>query len=285
MEKTRELGEICVSMSGKGCDADDNGNTDFKIQLKAEFEYLRSAMFTPGARFFVDGKLRMWYAAQIDKMATKYFNKVETKQMTARKAVTHASYFRNVWMNVVRIGTHPIGFAKALDLKVKGTPLRKLLVKNTVDWFSQKDLPSHLSENDKRTLGKPIAAEMNAKLSYKEKLQLYLKADSKTKTEILKYTIKSAGRSNSTITKRFKDLKGFELIERELLFVTLLLSLHNILVADDKVAAAEHEAILLAAMYSGGLLGGEIGMLFGGPGALIGSILGSAIAAFLVESN
>ncbi|CAI3960119.1 unnamed protein product [Commensalibacter communis] len=260
---------------------DNNGDEGV---LKAEFEYLRSVMFTPGARFFLDGKLRMWYAAKIDKMAKKYFNKVETRQMTVRQAVTRASNFRNVWMSVVRMGTHPIGFAKALDLKAKGTPLRKLLVKNTVDWFSQKDLPSHLSEDEKRKLGKPIAKEMNKRLSYKEKIQLYIKADPTIKTEILKYTIKSAGRSNSKITERFKNLKGFELIERELLVVTLLLSLHNIIVADDKVAAAEHEAILLAAMYSGGLLGGEIGMLLGGPvGALTGSILGSAIAAFLVD--
>jgi len=93
--------------------------------------------------------------------------------------------------------------------------------------------------------------------------------------------VNSAGKSNPQVTLM---MRRFSAAGRGLLVLSLAVSIYQVAIAEDHVAAAQREAAVTGAGIGGGIAGGALAGLACGPGApvcvTVGAFVGGVLAAF-----
>lgn len=224
---------------------------DDQREFDAIIAALRAEIANAAAIATVDSAARAAYDRQIRAMASELRNMARSGQISWSQAAREASEIRNVVMEVIRGRSTPVGRAVAESLKSQGKTLNEMIAKKTLELFPNSDFN---------------------KLTVAQQNRVY--------SEI----VKSAGKSNPRITAR---MRAFSRVGRGLIFVSVAISVYNIAMAEDKVAATGREAAVIGAGIGGGVAGGALAGLACGPGApvcvTVGAFVGGALAAIGVD--
>ncbi|CAI3951645.1 unnamed protein product [Commensalibacter communis] len=282
---------------------DDN---QYKEKYYREIDDLRIAVGTLGARLGWDTNVRRIYTVAIQKMSQNIENQIQRGKITYRQGYLIANKRRNFIMDAVREVTHSIGLSFAKEEKPEGKTARALLSHYAITEHVEKtiELPSHLTDKDKKNIIREEVKKMKKNLTSAQQKKMYLDLPHKEKEIIIHRARKAAGDAQKEVLERLKepptelpkgktnmfggktDIYGrVNKTGRYLFYLSISISIYNILTANDKVAAAEHEAILQGVMFVGGWTAGTVGAALGGPpGAYIGAMVGSTLAVYLTDS-
>lgn len=213
---------------------------------------LRGDVAAAAATLTNDSAVRQAYQRTIEAVVADLQQKVRTGTLTWTQAAEQANEIRNVTMETARVRSSPVGRALAEQIKSKGKTLNELIAKYTIAKFGPE-------------------AQFNS-LTVAEKELIY--------GEIVAAASRSNPRVNASMLRWSRAGRG-------LIFLSLAVSVYNVANADDKVAAAGHEAAVTGAGIAGGMAGGALAGLACGPGApvcvTIGAFVGGAAAAFGVD--
>ncbi len=149
-------------------------------------------------------------------------------------------------MEVIRTRSTPVGLAIAQQMKQQGRTLNELIAKKSQALF-----------------GKGV--------SYSN---LTLEQQNKVYSEI----VKSAGKSDLKVTAAMKKLSR---AERELLFLSIALSVYTVATAENKFDAAGKEIAITGVGIGGGIAGGALAGLACGPGAPVCVTVGAFVVQLL----
>lgn len=274
-------------------------------ELDKVFDDIRIAVANLGIRLHWDRHIRQIYTNRIGDMRRGYLKKVYLGDMTLDQAYVEASIARNRIMNEVRKITHSIGYFQAKKQKEDGKSVKNLLKNYTLRMYVKENvkIPHYLSSNQKKKFIKEQVEAMKAQLSSEEQLKMYEDLPEHKKTMIKKDILIGSGNPQEVVmealknprifdaeTKKFNAIGTLNAIGKYTLYVSLLVSLYNIITADDKIAATEHELMGYGAgavgMYAGGFVGGALLTPFGLGifGAYGGGLIGSFLAIHLMDS-
>lgn len=202
-----------------------------------------------GAHMGIDGAARVQYGRLIRAMADELRDQAETGRITWAQAAEKANETRNAVMEMIRSRSTPVGRAMAEQLKREGRTLNELIGRKV----------AQLHGPDAQ-FGRLTPSQQNA---------------------VYAEIVASAGKSNPQVTQLMRRLST---AGRGLLVLSLALSVYQIAVAEDKVAAAQREAVVTGAGIGGGIAGGALAGLACGPGApvcvTVGAFVGGVLAAF-----
>lgn len=220
----------------------------FESTIKA----MESELANAGAHLSIDATARLHYSQQIKAMADELRNQVINGRLTWRQAAEEAQQTRNVIMELLRGRSTPVGRAFAERLKPEGRTLNQLVAKKAVQLFG-----------DGADFAKLLPAQQDA---------------------VYAAIVKSAGKSDPAVNALMRRASR---AGRGLLILSLGVSVYNVATAEDKLAAAGHEALVTGAGFAGGVAGGALAGLACGPGApvcvTVGAFIGGALAAFGVD--
>lgn len=202
-----------------------------------------------GAHMGIDGAARAQYGRLIRALSNELRTQAQSGQITWAQAAERAHEARNAVMEVIRSRSTPVGRAMAERLKREGRTLNELIARKVTQL--------HGPQAD---FGRLAPAQQNA---------------------VYAEIVASAGKSNPQVTQMMRRLST---AGRGLLVLSLALSVYQIAVAEDRVAAAKREAVVTGAGIGGGIAGGALAGLACGPGApvcvTVGAFVGGVLAAF-----
>jgi len=277
-----------------------------KEQFHKEIDDLRIAVGTIGARLGWDTNVRRIYTVAIQKMSQKIENRINRGEITYRQGYLIANKRRNIIMDVMREVTHSIGLSFAKEEKPEGKTAKFLLSHYAITEHVEKtiELPSHLSSDERKNSISKEVKRIEKNLSPAQQKKMYLDLTHKEKEVVIHRARKAAGNAQVGVLQQLKNpptelregktnifggkTRIYGVIDkagRYLFYLSVSISIYKILTANDKVAAAEHEAILQGVMFVGGWTAGTVGAALGGPpGAYIGAMVGSTLAVYLTDS-
>lgn len=268
--------EICMSLSRGQIPCDD---TDFSTKFNEEFDLLRSYLFTKGARFIYDGKVRLVYDSQIKKIKQRYNNKINTGQMTEEQAGWRAKDMRNRIMKYARRFTHPIGLVMAKTKKQSGLSDADALKSAVINWHSKQNLPENLPENMKDQM--VLARKKELKQNFELEKQKLLQLNKNQWSEVFKEMIDGASRSNQDVNNSLGIPKEFDLFERRLFLMSIAISALNVLFSDDPTAAIMHEFAVNFVLFVGGFVGGGLASAYACSGTGSEALLCVTVASIM----
>ncbi|MQX35885.1 hypothetical protein GHC57_05065 [Roseospira navarrensis] len=168
------------------------------------------------------------------------------------QAANEANAIRNTVMDTLRGRSTPVGHALAQSIKSQGRTLNEMVARKTVQLFGPGATFTTLSQ-----------ARQN---------------------RVYSEIVRSAGRSNPTITAR---MRTWSRAGRGLIVLSIGLSVYNIATSDQPGQTAVREVAVTGAGIGGGIAGGALAGLACGPGApvcvTVGAFVGGALAAFGVD--
>ena len=170
-----------------------------------------------------------------------------------KQAAAEAQEVRNIIMSMIRDKSTPIGKAMAQALKSEGKTLNELIAKKTQAMFGKDILFDALKTEQKNSVYSEI--------------------------------VKSAGKSNPKVNLSMQRLSS---AGRGLIFLSVGVSVYNVVTAEDKVKEAAKEVTVTGGGIVGGMAGGALAGLACGPGApicvTVGVFIGGGLAAFGVSA-
>lgn len=215
-------------------------------------ESFQAQLANVGTHLSVDSAARAQYQRLIRAMAEDLRQQAQAGHITWAQAAEQAHEARNAVMQTLRARSTPAGRALAERLKREGRTLNDLIARKATQMHG------------------PNASF--AKLAPSQQNAVY--------AEI----VKSAGKSDPTISRWMRRLGP---AGRGLLVLSLAVSIYQIAVAEDRLAAARREAAVTGAGIGGGIAGGALAGLACGPGApvcvTVGAFAGGVLAAFGVS--
>ena len=105
--------------------------------LESALSQLESTAVNFAYRFINDGKVRLSYIEQTQKLSLEYRERVVTGGMSPSAAAAEVQMIRNEILEAQRLRTSDIGLAKAIKLKKDGLSLNDLSEKYPTDKFGQ----------------------------------------------------------------------------------------------------------------------------------------------------
>jgi len=224
-------------------------SNDDQALFETAIKSLEAQIANIGAHVTVDSGARLTYAREIGSMADRLRGDVAKGKLTWREAAQQAQRTRNLIMEVSRTRSTPVGRALAQWLKADGYSLNQMIARQTSKLYGDTKLFSRLPE-----------AKQNA---------------------IYAEIVTSAGKSNLAVTRAMTRLSY---AGRGLLYVSLGLSVYNIVTSNNKGLAIKKEITANGAGIAGGIAGGAMAGIACGPGAPVcvtmGAFVGGALAAF-----
>lgn len=191
---------------------------------------METEAFNFGYRGIKDAAVRQSYFQTVRQYAQELRHRVDTGELTPQQAAADANAMRNHFMDIARLRSSDIGRARAQQIKSEGLTLDALLEKYAQSKF-----------------GRAFSA-----LSESEQNAVYLSV------------VEASGRANTTVTLQALRLGR---LGRGLMVLSLAIAVYDVATADDKVEAAEHEAVGFGGGFLGGAAGGAVAGLACGPGA------------------
>ncbi len=220
--------------------------------LDAALEGFEAQLASVGAQLSIDGAARAQYQRLIHAMADELRDEARAGRISWAQAAEQANEARNAVMQTLRARSTPVGRALAQRLKREGRTLNELIARKVVQLHGPKADFAQLAPSQQNA----VYAEI----------------------------VKSAGKSDPTVSRWMRRLGR---AGRGLLLLSLAVSIHEIAVAEDRVAAARREAAVTGAGIGGGIAGGALAGLACGPGAplcvTVGAFAGGVLAAFGVS--
>lgn len=217
--------------------------------LDDALQAFEAQLATVGAHLGVDGAARVQYGRLIRTLADDLRTQARAGRITWAQAAEQANEARNAVMDTIRSRSTPVGRAMAERLKREGRTLNELIARKVTQLHGPEAQFARLAP-----------AQQNA---------------------VYAEIVASAGKSNPQVTLMMRRLST---AGRGLLVLSLALSVYQIAVAEDKVAAAQQEAVVTGAGIGGGIAGGALAGLACGPGApvcvTVGAFVGGVLAAF-----
>lgn len=265
----------------------------YKEKFNKEIDAISMSIATIGQRLSWDVNVRRIYTISIKRMSQNIKNKVALGKITDRDALLIANTKRNQIMYWMRIISHSIGHSIAIAKKDKGKTTKQLLSHYAIIHSVEKNtkLPSHLSPKEKKAIIRDKAEKIKAKLSLAQQNRMYLDLSFKEKEAIQLKITEAAGRAQPNIITDLKNpninkfFGSLDVAGKYMFYISASISIYNIIVSDNKIATAKHEAMLQGVGLAGGYAGGAVGAVIGGPvGAYVGAMLVSALAVYLTES-
>ena len=224
-----------------------------EIYLQQELAELQVAAVSLAQNVIPDAKVRLEYIAETAKYAKELQEEVTLNRLSPQQAANQARAMRNTIMEAKRLKTSPLGLALAQRIKKEGKTLAELEVKYARELFGR-DFES-LSPNDRNDVWRKIVQKSG---------EPQLKA--------------STG-------ARWSGRAG-----RGLFVLTIIISVRNIAVAEDKVRATANEGSAIVGGLAGAAWLGPKGMACG-PAAIacvplaifIGGVVGAGGADFIFD--
>lgn len=209
---------------------------------------LRAQLALVASHVSMDASARLAYDQQITVMAREFRDLATSGRISWEEAAMRANETRNTILEMMRGRSTPLGRSIAEYLKMEGRTLNSLIARKTTELFGPHAVFTRLSVQDKNMVFFEI--------------------------------VKSAGKSDARITTAMRRLSP---AGRSLVVLSLGISIYNIAVAENRMAAAGHEVTITGAGILGGMAGGAMAGLACGPGApvcvAVGTFAGGAMAA------
>ena len=225
-----------------------SGNGDERL-LDDALQSLEAQLANAGAHLGLDGAARAQYGRLIAALADELRRKARSGEITWAQAAEQAHEARNAVMDTIRSRSTPVGRALAERLKREGRTLNELIARKVLQLHGPQAEFGRLSPSQQNAVYAEIVA--------------------------------SAGKSNPQVTLMMRRLS---VAGRGLLVLSLAVSIYEVAVADDPLAAAKREAAVTGAGIGGGIAGGALAGLACGPGApvcvTVGAFVGGVLAAF-----
>lgn len=223
-------------------------DADGERLLDDAIEGFEAQLANVGAHLGLDGAARAQYGRLIAALAAELRAKARAGHISWAQAAEQANEARNAVMDVIRSRSTPVGRALAERLKREGRTLNELIARKVTQLYGSKATFSRLSPGQRNA----VYAEI----------------------------VTSAGKANPQVTLLMRRLS---VAGRGLLVLSLALSVYQVAVADDRMAAAKREAAVTGAGITGGIAGGALAGLACGPGApvcvTVGAFVGGVLAA------
>ena len=220
-----------------------------RLAFESAVQALESQTLSAGAHLTWDASVRHDYAIRIRAFADDLRSQALAGRVPWREAATQAGEVRNVTLELLRRNSTPVGRAAAQRIKPEGKSLNEMVASKT--------LKLHGAQADFRRLSGVQQDAVYAEI------------------------VKSAGKSNWKIDATMRRLGR---AGKGLVFLSLALSVYEVAVADDKIAAAGRELAVTGAGIGGSIAGGALAGLACGPGApvcvVVGAFVFGALAAF-----
>jgi len=217
--------------------------------LDAAVQSFEAQLANVGAHLGLDGVTRAQYGRRIAALADDLRRQARAGQITWAQAAEQANEARNAVMDIIRSRSTPVGRALAERLKREGRTLNELIARKVVQLHGPQAEFGRLSPSQQNA----VYAEI----------------------------VNSAGKSNPQVTLM---MRRFSAAGRGLLVLSLAVSIYQVAIAEDHVAAAQREAAVTGAGIGGGIAGGALAGLACGPGApvcvTVGAFVGGVLAAF-----
>lgn len=220
--------------------------------LDDAIEGFEAQLANVGAHLGLDGAARAQYGRLIAALAAELRSKAQAGQISWAQAAEQAHEARNAVMEIIRNRSTPVGRALAERLKREGRTLNEIIARKVRQLYGSEASFSRLSPGQRNA----VYAEV----------------------------VTSAGKSDPRVTLMMRRLS---VAGRGLLVLSLAVSVYQVAVADDRLAAAKREAVVTGASIGGGIAGGALAGLACGPGApvcvTIGAFAGGVLAAIGVS--
>jgi hypothetical protein len=221
--------------------------------FEKEIESIEAQLANIGTYLTIDSSARLAYTREIKSMADRIRTEATSRRISWAQAAQQAQEARNLVMEVIRARSSPLGQAIAQRLKANGKTLNEIIARQTVKAHGNGAVFSSLSISQKNAIYAAV--------------------------------VTSAAKSNVSVTNAMSRLS---FAGKGLLGLSIALSVYDIAIANDKVAATKLEIARTGASITGGIAGGALAGLACGPGApicvAVGAFAGGALAAFGVSS-
>ena len=220
-----------------------------RLAFESAVQALEAQTLSAGAHLTWDARVRHDYGIRIRAFADDLRSQAMADRITWREAATQAGEVRNVTLELLRRNSTPVGRAFAQRIKPEGVSLNEMIARKT--------LLLHGAQADFRHLSAVHQEAVFAEI------------------------VKSAGKSDWKVDAAMRRLGA---AGKGLVFLSLALSVYQVAVADDKMAAAGRELAVTGAGIAGSMAGGALAGLACGPGApvcvVVGAFVFGALAAF-----